>query len=54
MKIKVEVQTKKIGSKCTRIIEVPDEDAADEELIEELAYESLWEMIDWDWKRIDG
>ena len=52
MKIKIEVGTKKIGSKCTRIIEVPDD--ADEELIEELAYESMWEMIDWDWKRIDG
>lgn len=50
-KIKVSVGTNKIGSECTRIIEV--DDCATEEDINEEAWETACEMIDYGWEEID-
>jgi len=52
MKIKVTVGTKKIGSECDRIIDV-DDDATEEE-IEQIAQETMWELIEFGWKRIQN
>ena len=50
-KIKVGVNTKYVGSKVTKIIEVEDEATDDE--IEELVNETLWGMIETYWEEIE-
>ncbi len=50
MKIKIDVSTNKIGSKCSRIIEIEDE-TIDEE-ISQIAEEIKDEMVSWDWYRV--
>lgn len=49
-KIEVSVATSKISSTCTRIIEVEDE--ATEEEINEVAWETACEMIDYTWREV--
>jgi len=51
MKIKVCVMTRKVGSMCEDEFEIDDH--ATEEEIDKIAQELMWEMIDWNWKRID-
>lgn len=48
--IKVSVGTSKAGSTCKRIIEV-DDDATEDE-INELAWETACEMIDFEWEEV--
>lgn len=57
-KIKVWVQTNKVGSRCVRVIEldVDEEDFADDDgctlnnHLEECAQDAKDEMIEWDWE----
>lgn len=49
-KIKVTVQTQKVGSKCEITFEI--EDDATEEEIEEVAMASMFDMIDWTWQEV--
>jgi hypothetical protein len=51
MKIKVYVSTNKINSKCERIIEI-EEPRSSEEEIEQIARETMFEMIEWNWEEI--
>lgn len=46
-KIRVYVSTGIVGSKRTDEIEVPDD--ADEDTIDEMARDMMFEMIDWGW-----
>ena len=48
--IEVYVNTNKVGSRCSETIEVED-DATDDE-INQLAHETMLEMIEWDWKEL--
>lgn len=48
--IKVHVATNKFGSDCERIIEV-DDDATEDQINEE-AWETACEMIDFYWKEV--
>lgn len=52
MKIKVSVQTDKVGSKCEQEIELDDEDHLTDEDLEEIAKDTMFEMIEWNWKRL--
>lgn len=51
MKIKVTVQTDLVGSKVDRTIELDEENLTDEDL-EEIARDTMFEMIEWNWKRL--
>jgi hypothetical protein len=58
MKLKVWIATDKVGSKCERTVEVPDEEleGLDEqqrqEHFEEYAREEIWNMAEWGWKEM--
>lgn len=49
-KIKVNIATNKVGSSCSRIIEV-DDDATEQEIDEE-AWETACDMIDFYWEEV--
>lgn len=51
-KIRVTVSTDKVGSETYDEIEV--EDDATEAEIETQAKEAMFEMIEWDWKVVEG
>jgi hypothetical protein len=59
MKLKVWIATDKVGSKCERIVEVPDEELEDmddqqrQEYFEEYASEEIWNMAEWGWKEFE-
>lgn len=50
MKIKVYASTSKLGSKVERVIEV--EDDATDEMIDESATDTMHELIQWGWDRV--
>lgn len=56
MRIIVSVSTNRVGSKTERTIDIDDidlEDVADDErdkVIEDIARETLFDMIDWNWR----
>lgn len=58
MELEVWIRTDKVGSKCTRIVEVPDEDLEDldenqrQEVFEEYAREEIWTMAEWGFKEL--
>lgn len=52
MKIEVRVRTNLVGSKVTDVIELPD-DSTDEE-IETAARDAMFNMIEWDWCKVDS
>lgn len=55
MKVTFWVATDRIGSKCERTIEIPDEELEgltpdeQEDLIEEYGKEEIWWMAEWGW-----
>jgi len=55
MKVKVWVQTRKVGSKCFTTIDIDDVTLAGldsdivEGLINEDAKQAMFEMVEWDW-----
>lgn len=49
-KVLVKVSTRFVGSEDKRIIEVDDK--ALEKDIEEIAQETMWEMIDFSWEEV--
>ncbi len=49
-RILVHVKTQKVGSMVEDIFEV--DDIAPPDLINELAKEAMFEMIEWDWKEV--
>lgn len=52
MKIEVSVRTNLVGSKVTEVIELPD-DFTDEE-IEAAARDAMFNMIEWNWQKVDS
>lgn len=51
-KIEIWVATNKVGSRSSNIIEVEDDLTEDE--ITEMAFDEIWNMLEWDWQEIDG
>jgi hypothetical protein len=51
MKIEVSVSTRVVGSRVKEIIELPDDTPEDE--IEEYARETMFEMIEWNWRETE-
>lgn len=52
MRIRIWVETKKINSRCEKIIEI-DDDLSDDE-ITEIAEEEMYSMMEWDWEELDA
>lgn len=50
-KIEIKVSTNIVGSERKKIIEVRD--SLNNEQIEEIANETMWEMIDFSWRIVD-
>jgi hypothetical protein len=50
-KIEIKVSTNVVGSERKKIIEVDDDST--ENQIEEIANETMWEMIDFSWRIIE-
>jgi hypothetical protein len=59
MKIQVIVSTKYIGSKSTQEIEIDDSELEDlseaerDDYIEEIARDTMFEMIEWNWNEVE-
>ncbi|WP_020474451.1 DUF7167 family protein [Zavarzinella formosa] len=59
MKLKVWIATDKVGSKCERIVDVPDEELEDmneesrQEYFEECAREEIWNMAEFGWSIVN-
>ena len=54
MKIKITVQTDKIGSKCETEIDIDEEQgSATQEELEEYALEAMFGMIEWNWTKVE-
>lgn len=51
MKIRITVSTNKVGSEKVRTIEVDDDTLEDD--IEEIAKDAMFDMISWNWERVD-
>lgn len=51
-KIRVWVQTNKVGSRCETVFEVSDDEA--EEDITEQAKDHMFDMIEWDWRELNA
>ena len=49
MKLIVYAKTNKVGSKVEREIEIDGDE--DEDTIEEIARDTMFEMIDWGWEK---
>ncbi len=49
-KIRVTVSTNKVGSGTERVIEVEDDSTQEE--MEQTAQETMFEMINWDWREV--
>ncbi len=56
MRIEVVVATDKVGSRCSREIDLDDNDyrksdgSVDTDAVEEVARDVMFEMIEWSWK----
>lgn len=50
-RIKVYVSTDKIGSKCTRVITVDDDESEDG--LAEIAQDEMFNMINWGWEPVE-
>lgn len=51
MKIKVIVSIGLVGCRREAIIDVPDEEAGDDETVEEYARDEMFNMVEWGWER---
>ncbi len=51
-KIKVTVQTNKVGSKCEEIIDEPDWDEMTDDERENVCMDVMFEMIDWNYSEV--
>ena len=60
MRIKIWVSTNKVGSKCEKIISIPDDEWEDwrdnghEQERDEFLLEQMNDMIEWNWEEVRG
>ncbi len=53
MKIKITVSTNKIKSESSKIVELDEDDDLTDAEIDEIAEQELFNMISWDWERVE-
>lgn len=60
MKVRISIRTNKVGSQCTEVVELEDENylnedgTVNEDAVNEMAKDAIWNMAEWGWEVVES